>query len=65
MESKQDADLKRIAELREQLHYHNYRYYVLDDPVIEDSEYDQLMQELIRLEAKYPETITPDSPLSG
>ena len=62
MESKQDADLKRIAELREQLHDHNYRYYVLDDPVIEDSEYDQLMQELIRLEAKYPETITPDSP---
>lgn len=62
MVNTRDADLKRIAELREQLHYHNYRYYVLDDPVIEDSEYDQLMQELIRLESKYPETITPDSP---
>lgn len=57
-----DVDLKRIAELREQLNYHNYRYYVLDDPVISDSEFDQLMRELIELEEKYPETVTPDSP---
>lgn len=57
-----NADLKRIAELREQLNYHNYRYYVLDDPVISDHEYDQLMRELIELEARYPETVTPDSP---
>ena len=62
MENTRDSDLKRIVELREQLHYHNYRYYVLDDPVIEDSEYDQLMLELIKLEAEYPETVTPDSP---
>lgn len=62
MDRTRDAELQRIAELREQLHYHNYRYYVLDDPVIDDSEYDQLMQELIRLEEKHPETVTPDSP---
>lgn len=53
---------KRIEELRSQLHYHNYRYYVLDDPVITDQEYDALMRELIALEEKYPELITPDSP---
>jgi len=55
-------DLRRISELREQINYHNYRYYVLDDPVIADEEYDQLMRELISLENQYPETITPDSP---
>ena len=52
----------RALELREQLHYHNYRYYVLDDPVIADAEYDRLMQELMALEARYPALITPDSP---
>jgi DNA ligase (NAD+) len=54
--------LSRIAELREQLHYNNYRYYVLDEPVISDAEYDRLLQELERLEEKYPELVTPDSP---
>ncbi|HKM16669.1 MAG TPA: NAD-dependent DNA ligase LigA, partial [Limnochordia bacterium] len=62
MDRTRDAELQRIAELREQLHYHNYRYYVLDDPVIDDSEYDQLMQEFIRLEEQHPQTVTPDSP---
>jgi len=52
----------RVQRLREELHYHNYRYYVLDDPVISDSEYDRLMQELVRLEEEYPELVTPDSP---
>jgi len=42
--------VQRVQRLREELHYHNYRYYVLDDPVISDSEYDRLMQELARLE---------------
>ena len=53
---------KRVEELRQQINYHNYRYYVLDDPEIPDSEYDRLMRELQELEAKYPELITPDSP---
>jgi DNA ligase (NAD+) len=52
----------RINALREQLHYHNYRYYVLDDPVIADPEYDRLLQELQDLEERYPRLVTPDSP---
>ena len=51
----------RVAELREQLNYHNYRYYVLDDPVVSDAEFDRLMAELIRLEEDYG-LATPDSP---
>lgn len=53
---------RRAAELREQINYHNYRYYVLDQPEIPDAEYDRLMRELQRLESQYPELITPDSP---
>lgn len=53
---------RRIEELRREINYHNYRYYVLDQPVISDAEYDRLMQELINLESQYPELITPDSP---
>jgi DNA ligase (NAD+) len=52
----------RIAKLREQLAAHDYRYYVLDDPSVSDSEYDGLMQALKALEAEHPELITPDSP---
>jgi DNA ligase (NAD+) len=52
----------RVQELRDQLHYHNYRYYVLDDPVVSDAEFDRLLRELSRLEADYPALITPDSP---
>lgn len=56
-------DLKqRLAELREQVNFHNYRYHVLDDPIISDAEYDRLMNELKRIEAEHPEWITPDSP---
>jgi DNA ligase (NAD+) len=53
---------ERIAELREQIHYHNHRYYVLSDPVISDAAYDGLMRELEALEAAHPELITPASP---
>jgi len=53
---------RRIEELREQINYHNYRYYVLDSPEISDAEYDQLMAELRRLEEEHPELITPESP---
>ncbi|HXH03865.1 MAG TPA: NAD-dependent DNA ligase LigA, partial [Candidatus Competibacteraceae bacterium] len=52
----------RVEELRRQIEYHNHRYYVLDDPVIPDVEYDRLMRELRELEAAHPELITPDSP---
>ncbi len=53
---------KRIEELRQALHRHNYRYYVLDDPEISDAEYDRMMQALIKLETDYPELSSPDSP---
>jgi DNA ligase (NAD+) len=53
---------KRIEELREQIRYHNHRYYVLDDPVISDAEYDALMNELMALERDRPELVTPESP---
>ncbi|HEY3189107.1 MAG TPA: NAD-dependent DNA ligase LigA, partial [Solirubrobacteraceae bacterium] len=52
----------RVEELREQLRYHGYRYYVLDDPEIEDDAYDALLDELRRIEAEHPELVTPDSP---
>ena len=54
--------VQRIAELRETINHHNYRYYVLDSPEISDTEYDELMRELKRLEVEYPELTTPDSP---
>ena len=53
---------RRIAELREIINHHNYRYYVLDSPEISDAEYDELMKELRELEAEHPELVTPDSP---
>lgn len=53
---------KRIEELRKEINYHNYRYYVLNSPVISDAEYDELMRELKELEEMYPDLITPDSP---
>ncbi len=54
--------IERVKKLREEIEYHNYRYYVLDSPVISDAEYDALMRELKELEEKYPELVTPDSP---
>lgn len=48
--------------LREQLHYHAHRYYVLDDPQIPDAEYDRLFRELQAIEEAHPELLTPDSP---
>jgi DNA ligase (NAD+) len=53
---------RRIEELRKALEYHNYRYYVLDDPVVSDAEYDRLMRELIDLEEEHPECLSPNSP---
>jgi len=53
---------KRAEGLRREINYHNYRYYVLDDPVISDGEYDSLVRQLEELERKNPELVTPDSP---
>lgn len=52
----------RAEELRQAIQYHNYRYYVLDDPEISDAEYDALFRELRDLEEQHPELATPDSP---
>jgi len=52
----------RVKDLRAQINYHNYRYYILDDPEISDAEYDRLMREIQEIEKKYPSLITPDSP---
>jgi DNA ligase (NAD+) len=53
---------QRASELREQINYHNYRYYVLQSPAVSDLQFDQLMSELRQLEQAYPELLTPDSP---
>ncbi|MBW2466906.1 MAG: NAD-dependent DNA ligase LigA [Deltaproteobacteria bacterium] len=52
----------KIQKLRDEIAFHAHRYYVLDDPVISDMEYDRLFQELLDLESEYPELVTPDSP---
>ena len=52
----------RILKIQEELNNHNYRYYVLDNPIISDYEYDQLLRELEELESAHPELITLDSP---
>ena len=57
-----EAVKNRLDDLRKKIHYHNYRYYVLDEPEISDAEYDRLFQELEVLERKHPELVTPDSP---
>jgi DNA ligase (NAD+) len=53
---------QRYADLKQQLHFHNYRYHVLDDPVISDAEYDRLLVALRQIEAEHPDWVTPDSP---
>ena len=52
----------RAAQLRQQLAFHNHRYHVLESPLISDSEFDRMLRELIELEARHPEIVTPDSP---
>ena len=53
---------QRIEQLRQELHEHNYRYYVLNQPVIGDQEFDLMMHELQDLEARHPEMADPNSP---
>ena len=57
-----DKSRKRAEELRKEINYHNYRYYVLDDPVVSDAQYDKLLRELQQIESEHPGLITPDSP---
>ncbi|MEE8185103.1 MAG: NAD-dependent DNA ligase LigA [Thermodesulfobacteriota bacterium] len=59
---KGDKPVDKIELLREDINYHNYRYYVLDSPVISDAEFDRLMHRLYELESRFPDLITPDSP---
>ena len=53
---------RRIEKLREEIRKHDYYYYVLNQPIISDAEYDRLFRELQELEQKYPQLVTPDSP---
>jgi DNA ligase (NAD+) len=61
-----NQDLKRARErievLSEEIEAHNYRYYVMDDPVISDARYDQMIRELEKLEKQYPSLASPYSP---
>jgi DNA ligase (NAD+) len=61
MSQERDA-AARLRQLRDLIHFHNYRYYVLDDPQIEDAAYDALYRELVALEAAHPELADPNSP---
>ncbi len=53
---------REIEKLREEIRYHDFRYYVMDDPVISDAEYDRLFRKLVEIENAHPELITADSP---
>ena len=57
-----DNTPQEIADLRRQIEEHNHRYYVLDDPLISDAEYDQLFRRLVELERDRPDLAAPDSP---
>ncbi len=53
---------EELAQLRQRLNEYNYRYYVLDDPVVPDAEYDRDFQRLVELETRHPELVSDDSP---
>ena len=57
-----EAIRRKVQKLREDIEYHNYRYYILDQPEISDAQYDRLMRELEKLEEQHPELCTPNSP---
>ncbi|GMT40952.1 MAG: DNA ligase [bacterium] len=56
------ATAEQIEKLRQQIRDYNYHYYVLDDPLVPDAEYDRQFRHLLSLEQQYPEYLTPDSP---
>jgi len=51
-----------VGKLRDEIARHNYYYYIKDNPIISDNQYDMLLRNLSMLEIKYPELITEDSP---
>ena len=55
--------ITRRDELHELINRYNYHYYILDEPLVSDAEYDRLFRELKELENRFPELITPDSPI--
>ncbi|UUA73515.1 NAD-dependent DNA ligase LigA [Cellvibrio sp. QJXJ] len=57
-----DNSPPEIQQLRQEINFHSYRYYALDDPQITDADYDRLMQRLRELELQFPDSVTPDSP---
>jgi DNA ligase (NAD+) len=59
---KKDASIKDIEELKNALRFHEYRYYILSDPLVSDTEYDQLYKQLEKLEKDHPELVTKNSP---
>ena len=54
----QNPTMAIINAIKDQLRQHNYNYYILDDPSIPDAEYDRLMQQLLAIEADFPQWIT-------
>ncbi len=54
-----DQERQRLEELRRQVRYHDYRYYVLDSPEIPDAAYDALFRDLKEIEARHPDWVTP------
>ena len=62
--SNEDATVAKMRTLIDALKKHNYAYYVLDNPILEDSEYDQLRRSLLALEGEYPDLVQPDSPIN-
>ncbi|OIJ18655.1 DNA ligase (NAD(+)) LigA [Anaerobacillus alkalidiazotrophicus] len=53
---------EKLGQLREKLEEYGYHYYVLDNPIVSDSDYDKMMQELVRIESEFPDLVTEDSP---
>ena len=62
LKAKEKPAVKNVEELRNVLRFHEHRYYVLNDPLVSDFEYDTLYKELEKLESENPKIITPDSP---
>ncbi|MFP3353520.1 hypothetical protein R0K04_19260, partial [Pseudoalteromonas sp. SIMBA_153] len=66
-DSSTDNSVEIVSKMRaliEAIKTHNYAYYVLDNPILEDSEYDQLRRSLLEIEEEYPDLVQPDSPIN-
>jgi DNA ligase (NAD+) len=62
MNSNENEQPLRLENLKKEVNFHNYRYHVLDDPIISDYEYDNLLKQIVQIESEHPEWITSDSP---